>query len=71
MVKAVFDNLNLIWVKPGKIKDLILEKGYPQRVITGKGDSKPKRCYLIPTKEIYSISNKVESVHETQRIKTI
>tara|TARA_R110000803_G_scaffold61969_3_gene122096 strand:- start:3361 stop:3822 length:462 start_codon:yes stop_codon:yes gene_type:complete len=66
-----FDNLNLIWVKPGKIKDLILEKGYPQRVITGKGDSKPKRCYLIPTKEIYSISNKVESVHETQRIKTI
>jgi len=66
-----FDNLNLIWVKPTRIKDLILEKGYTQRVITGKGDTKSKRCYLIPTKEIYSISNKVESVHEKERIKTI
>ena len=52
-------------------KDLILQEGYQQRVITGKGDTKSKRCYLIPTKEIYLIANKVESVHEEERIKTI
>ena len=66
-----FDNKNLIWVYPNHIKDLILQEGYQQRVITGKGDTKSKRCYLIPTKEIYLIANKVESVHEEERIKTI
>ena len=61
-----YDGKNLVWVKPEKIKDLILEKGYQQRLITGKGDTEPKRCYLIPTHEIYSISTKVESIHEGQ-----
>jgi hypothetical protein len=37
-----------------------------QRLITGKGDTEPKRCYLIPTHEIYAISTKVESIHEDQ-----
>ena len=57
------DSVNLVWVNPNKIKDLILENGYQQRLITGKGDKAPKRCYLIPTREIYSVATKVESVN--------
>ena len=64
-VWVFYDGKNLIWVKPDKIKDLILEKGYQQRLITGKGDSVSKRCYLIPVQEIYTISTKVESIDET------
>jgi|TARA_R110000765_G_scaffold89818_2_gene171177 hypothetical protein len=60
-----YNGENLIWVLPESIKDLIIENGYQQRVITGKGDTVPKRCYLIPVQEIYSISTKMESAHET------
>tara|TARA_R100000995_G_scaffold84368_2_gene62823 strand:- start:1551 stop:2000 length:450 start_codon:yes stop_codon:yes gene_type:complete len=61
-----YDGNNLIWVIPERIKNLILEKGYQQRLITGKGDTEAKRCYLIPTQEIYAIANKVESVDENK-----
>tara|TARA_R100001510_G_C7632322_1_gene191008 strand:+ start:91 stop:546 length:456 start_codon:yes stop_codon:yes gene_type:complete len=59
-----YDGNNLIWVHPDNIKDLILERGFQQRLITGNGDKEAKRCYLIPTRDIYQIANKVESCHE-------
>mgnify|MGYP003676520385 FL=1 len=62
---CIYDGSNLIWVLPEAIKDLIIEKGYQQRVITGQGDTQSKRCYLIPIQEIYSISTKMESVNGT------
>ena len=63
---VLYDSINLIWVLPSDIKDLILERGYQQRLITGKGDETAKRCYLIPTQEIYSIATKVESLNENK-----
>lgn len=63
---VLYDSINLIWVLPSDIKDLILERGYQQRLITGKGDDTAKRCYLIPTQEIYSIATKVESLNENK-----
>tara|TARA_R100001082_G_C4303274_1_gene133397 strand:- start:3 stop:449 length:447 start_codon:yes stop_codon:yes gene_type:complete len=59
-----YDGSNLIWVNPNDIKDHILEKGYPQRTLTGKGDTTSKRCYLIPVSAIYQISTKMESINE-------
>lgn len=59
-----YDEYSLVWVKPNKIKDLILENGYQQRVITSKNDNVPKRCYLVPIREIMQIASRVESVNE-------
>ena len=62
-----YDAINLIWVSPDNIKDLIIERGYAQRLITGNGDKEAKRCYLIPTRDIYQIAKKVESVSEEEK----
>lgn len=62
-VWVFYDGDNLIWVNPNHIKDLILEKGYTQRTLTGKGDSNSKRCYLVPVNDIYQIATKMESIN--------
>lgn len=59
-----YDGQYLIWVKPSKIKNVILEKGLPQRTLVGDGDTVPKRCYLVPTKDIIEIAERMESIHE-------
>ena len=63
-VWVFYDGTNLIWVHPTDIKNHILEKGYPQRTLTGKGDTTTKRCYLVPTTEIYQIATKMESIND-------
>lgn len=45
----IFDiKTEFIFITPGKIKDLIVEQNPALQTFTGKGDTQPKKAYLIP-----------------------
>ena len=49
----IFDTkTEFIFITPRKLKDLIVEKNPPLRIFTGKGDTQPKKAYLIPVETI-------------------
>ena len=49
----IFDTkTEFIFITPETIKDLIIEKNPPLRQFTGKGDTQPKKAYLIPVDTI-------------------
>ena len=49
----IFDTKSeFIFISPRKLKDLIVEKNPPLRIFTGKGDTQPKKAYLIPVETI-------------------
>ena len=49
----IFDTkTEFIFITPETIKDLIIENNPPLRQFTGKGDTQPKKAYLIPVDTI-------------------
>ena len=55
----IFDTkTEFIFIAPRKLKDLIVEKNPPLRIFTGKGDTQPKKAYLIPVETIKKYSSR-------------
>ena len=55
----IFDTkTEFIFITPRKLKDLIVEKNPPLRIFTGKGDTQPKKAYLIPVETIKKYSSR-------------
>jgi len=49
----IFDTkTEFIFITPRKLKDLIVSLNPPLRIFTGKGDTQPKKAYLIPVETI-------------------
>jgi len=51
-----YDKDYYIYCDPNEVKNLILDKGYRQETITGKGDTHAKQCYFAPREDIYEIA---------------
>jgi hypothetical protein len=49
----IFDTkTEFIFISPRKLKDLIVSLNPPLQIFTGKGDTHPKKAYLIPVETI-------------------
>ena len=58
----IFDTkTEFIFITPRKLKDLIVEKNPPLRIFTGKGDTQPKKAYLIPVETIKKYASRTLS----------
>lgn len=56
----IFDTKEeFIFITPKQLKDMIIEKNPPLRMFTGKGDTQPKKAYLIPVETIKKYAKKV------------
>lgn len=56
----IFDTKDeFIFITPKRLKDMIIEKNPPLRMFTGKGDTQPKKAYLIPVETIKKYAKKV------------
>lgn len=65
-----YDSINWIVVRPEKIKDLILSKGYKQVKTIGNGDTHAKLCYLVKKQDIQNIASQIEPCSEFEIIKS-
>ena len=55
----IFDTkTEFIFITPRKLKDLIVSLNPPLRIFTGKGDTQPKKAYLIPVETIKKYSSR-------------
>jgi hypothetical protein len=55
----IFDTKEeFIFIMPNRLKDLIVEQNPPLRIFTGKGDTKPKKAYLIPVEAVKKYATK-------------
>jgi hypothetical protein len=55
----IFDTkTEFIFISPRKLKDLIVSLNPPLRIFTGKGDTQPKKAYLIPVETIKKYSSR-------------
>ena len=58
----IFDTkTEFIFISPRKLKDLIVSLNPPLRIFTGKGDTQPKKAYLIPVETIKKYSSRTLS----------
>jgi len=58
----IFDTkTEFIFITPRKLKDLIVSLNPPLRQFTGKGDTQPKKAYLIPVETIKKYSSRTLS----------
>jgi hypothetical protein len=56
----IFDTkTEFIFITPKQLKDLIVETNPPLRQFTGKGDSYPKKAYLIPVQRIKNYASSI------------
>ena len=56
----IFDTkTEFIFITPKQLKDLIVETNPPLRQFTGKGDSQPKKAYLIPVQRIKNYASSI------------
>ena len=55
----IFDTkTEFIFISPRKLKDLIVSLNPTLRIFTGKGDTQPKKAYLIPVETIKKYSSR-------------
>lgn len=58
----IFDTkTEFIFITPRKLKDLIVSLNPPLRIFTGKGDTQPKKAYLIPVETIKKYASRTLS----------
>ena len=56
----IFDTkTEFIFITPKQLKDLIVEQNPPLRQFTGKGDTQPKKAYLIPVQRIKNYASSI------------
>ena len=56
----IFDTKDeFIFITPKQLKDLIVEQNPPLRQFTGKGDTQPKKAYLIPVQRIKNYASSI------------
>ena len=56
----IFDTKDeFIFITPRQLKDLIVEQNPPLRQFTGKGDTQPKKAYLIPVQRIKNYASSI------------
>ena len=56
----IFDTKDeFIFITPKQLKDLIVEQNPPLRQFTGKGDTHPKKAYLIPVQRIKNYASSI------------
>ena len=56
----IFDTkTEFIFITPKQLKDLIVETNPPLRQFTSKGDSYPKKAYLIPVQRIKNYASSI------------
>jgi hypothetical protein len=67
----IFDTkTEFIFITPRKLKDLIVSLNPPLRQFTGKGDTQPKKAYLIPVETIKKYSSRTVSRDQILQITT-
>jgi hypothetical protein len=56
----IFDTKDeFIFITPKQLKDLIVEQNPPLRQFTGKGDTQPKKAYLISVRRIKNYASSI------------
>tara|TARA_R100000458_G_C8261493_1_gene236960 strand:- start:1005 stop:1583 length:579 start_codon:yes stop_codon:yes gene_type:complete len=56
---VLYDGGCFIWIKPIKLRELILD--LRQVTFVGKGDDKPKKAYLVKKESIMALSDKIDT----------